>query len=58
MFEADAFAEQASEHAAFLGNDDIEVEETEEAPFIEEQEEGDDDVSDIVGESGEDEEES
>jgi uncharacterized protein (TIGR02300 family) len=39
------------------GDDDIEVEETEEAPFIEEQEEGDDDVTDIVGEGREDEEE-
>ena len=39
------------------GEDDIEVEETEEAPFIEEQEEGDDDVTDIIGEGREDEEE-
>ena len=39
------------------GEDDIEVEETEEAPFIEEQEEGDEDVTDIVGEGREDEEE-
>ena len=39
------------------GDDDIEVEETEEAPFIEEQEEGDEDVTDIVGEGREDEEE-
>ena len=39
------------------GDDDIEVEETEEAPFIEEQEEGDDDVTDIIGEGREDEEE-
>jgi uncharacterized protein (TIGR02300 family) len=38
--------------------DDIEIEETEEAPFIEEQEEGDEDVTDIVGEGREDEEES
>ena len=38
------------------GDDDIEVEETEEAPFIEEQEEGDDDVTDIIGDH-EDEEE-
>ena len=42
---------------AVEGDDDIEVEETEEAPFIEEQEEGDDDVTDIVGEGREDEEE-
>ena len=39
------------------GDDDIEIEETEEAPFIEEQEEGDEDVADIVGEGREDEEE-
>ena len=38
-------------------DDDLEVEETEEAPFIEEQEEGDDDVTDIIGEGREDEEE-
>jgi uncharacterized protein (TIGR02300 family) len=38
-------------------DDDIEIEETEEAPFIEEQEEGDEDVTDIVGEGREDEEE-
>ena len=37
--------------------DDIEIEETEEAPFIEETEEGDDDVTDIIGEGREDEEE-
>jgi uncharacterized protein (TIGR02300 family) len=37
--------------------DDIEIEETEEAPFIEEQEEGDDDVTDIIGVGPEDEEE-
>ena len=42
---------------AVEGDDDIEVEETEEAPFIEEQEEGDDDVTDIIGEGREDEEE-
>ena len=42
---------------AVEGEDDIEVEETEEAPFIEEQEEGDDDVTDIIGEGREDEEE-
>ena len=40
------------------GDDDIEVEETEEAPFIEENEEGDDDVSDLIGDASEDEEES
>ena len=39
------------------GDDDIEVEETEEAPFIEEQEEGDDDVTDIIGDGPENEEE-
>ena len=39
------------------GDDDIEIEETEEAPFIEETEEGDDDVTDIIGEGREDEEE-
>ena len=43
--------------ASAEGDDDIEVEETEEAPFIEEQEEGDDDVTDIIGEGREDEEE-
>jgi uncharacterized protein (TIGR02300 family) len=43
--------------AAAEGDDDIEVEETEEAPFIEETEEGDDDVTDIIGEGREDEEE-
>jgi len=42
---------------AVEGDDDLEVEETEEAPFIEEQEEGDDDVTDIIGEGREDEEE-
>jgi len=41
---------------AVEGDDDLEVEETEEAPFIEEQE-GDDDVTDIIGEGREDEEE-
>ena len=45
------------EGEAVEGEDDIEVEETEEAPFIEEQEEGDDDVTDIIGEGREDEEE-
>ena len=45
------------EGEAVEGDDDLEVEETEEAPFIEEQEEGDDDVTDIVGEGREDEEE-
>ena len=38
-------------------DDDIEIEETEEAPFIEETEEGDDDVTDIIGDGREDEEE-
>ena len=45
------------EGEAVEGDDDLEVEETEEAPFIEEQEEGDDDVTDIIGEGREDEEE-
>ena len=40
------------------GNDGIETEETpDDAPFIEEQEEGDEDVADIIGEGREDEEE-
>jgi uncharacterized protein (TIGR02300 family) len=39
------------------GDDDIDIEETEEAPFIEETEEGDEDVTDIIGEGREDEEE-
>ncbi len=40
------------------GDDDIEIEETpDDAPFIEEQEEGDEDVTDIIGEDREDEEE-
>jgi len=39
------------------GDDDIDIEETEEAPFIEEPEEGDEDVTDIIGEGREDEEE-
>jgi uncharacterized protein (TIGR02300 family) len=38
-------------------DEDIEIEETEEAPFIEETEEGDEDVADIIGEGREDEEE-
>jgi uncharacterized protein (TIGR02300 family) len=38
-------------------DEDIEIEETEEAPFIEETEEGDEDVTDIIGEGREDEEE-
>ena len=45
------------EGEAVEGDDDLDVEETEEAPFIEEQEEGDDDVTDIIGEGREDEEE-
>jgi uncharacterized protein (TIGR02300 family) len=56
--DADAEASgKKTEGAAAEGEDDIEVEETEEAPFIEEQEEGDDDVADIIGEGREDEEE-
>jgi uncharacterized protein (TIGR02300 family) len=39
-------------------DDDLEVEETEEAPFIEETEDGDDDVTDIIGDGRETEEES
>ena len=39
-------------------DDDLEVEETEEAPFIEETEDGDDDVADIIGDGPESEEES
>jgi len=42
---------------AVEGDEDIEIEETEEAPFIEEEEEGDADVTDIIGEGREDEEE-
>jgi uncharacterized protein (TIGR02300 family) len=56
--DADAEATgKKAEGGAVEGEDDIEVEETEEAPFIEEQEEGDDDVTDIIGEGREDEEE-
>ena len=56
--EADAEAQgKKSETDAVDGDDEIEIEETEEAPFIEEQEEGDDDVTDIIGEGREDEEE-
>ena len=54
--DADAEA-QGKKGDAAAGDDDIEVEETEEAPFIEEQEEGDDDVTDIIGEGRENEEE-
>jgi uncharacterized protein (TIGR02300 family) len=58
----DADAEQSGGKKAGAegaeGDDDIEVEETEEAPFIEENEEGDDDVSDLIGDASEDEEES
>jgi uncharacterized protein (TIGR02300 family) len=53
----DADAETEGKKAVAEGDDDIEVEETEEAPFIEEEEEGSDDVSDIIGEGREDEEE-
>ena len=45
------------EGEAVEGDDDLDVEETEEAPFIEEQEEGDDDVTDIIGDGPETEEE-
>jgi len=54
----DADAESSGKKGeAAAGDDDIEIEETEEAPFIEETEEGDDDVTDIIGEGREDEEE-
>ncbi len=49
---------QGKKGAADDGDDDLDIEETEEAPFIEETEEGDDDVTDIIGEGREDEEES
>ena len=55
--DADAEATGKKDGDAVEGDDDLEVEETEEAPFIEEQEEGDDDVTDIIGEGREDEEE-
>jgi uncharacterized protein (TIGR02300 family) len=55
--DADAEATGKKDGEAVEGEDDLEVEETEEAPFIEEQEEGDDDVTDIIGEGREDEEE-
>jgi uncharacterized protein (TIGR02300 family) len=54
----DADAESTGKKdGAAEGDDDLEVEETEEAPFIEEQEEGDDDVTDIIGDGHEDDEE-
>ena len=55
--DADAEASGKKGEATEGGDDDIEIEETEEAPFIEETEEGDDDVTDIIGEGREDEEE-
>jgi uncharacterized protein (TIGR02300 family) len=55
--DADAEATGKKGGDAAEGDDDLEVEETEEAPFIEEQEEGDDDVTDIIGEGRENEEE-
>jgi uncharacterized protein (TIGR02300 family) len=56
--DADAEAQgKKGDAAAADTDDDIEIEETEEAPFIEETEEGDDDVTDIIGEGREDEEE-
>ena len=56
--DADAEAQgKKGDGAEAVEGDDLEIEETEEAPFIEEQEEGDDDVTDIVGEGREDEEE-
>ena len=56
--DADAEAQGKKTDAdAVESDDDIEIEETEEAPFIEETEEGDEDVTDIIGETPEDEEE-
>lgn len=55
--EADAEAQGKKTEVVTDGDDDLEIEETEEAPFIEETEEGDDDVTDIIGEGREDEEE-
>jgi uncharacterized protein (TIGR02300 family) len=55
--DADAEAQGKKVEGDVTGtDDDLEVEETEEAPFIEETEEGDDDVTDIIGEAPEDEE--
>jgi uncharacterized protein (TIGR02300 family) len=53
----DADAEASGGKAETGTDDDIEVEETEEAPFIEDEEEGDDDVAGLIGEGREDEEE-
>ena len=53
----EADAEATGKAEGVEGDDGVEVEETEAAPFIEEQEEGDDDVADIIGEGREDEEE-
>ena len=55
--EADAETQGKKGDVALETDDDLEIEETEEAPFIEETEEGDDDVTDIIGEGREDEEE-
>jgi uncharacterized protein (TIGR02300 family) len=55
--DAEAEGKKGDGAEAVEGDDDIEIEETEGAPFIEEQEEGDEDVTDIVGEGGVDEEE-
>jgi uncharacterized protein (TIGR02300 family) len=56
--EADAETEGKKAAAEVVeGDEDIDIEETEEAPFIEETEEGDEDVTDIIGEGREDEEE-
>jgi uncharacterized protein (TIGR02300 family) len=55
--DADAESTGKKDGDAVEGDDDLEVEETEEAPFIEEQEEGDDDVTDIIGDGHEDDEE-
>jgi uncharacterized protein (TIGR02300 family) len=56
--DADAEAQgKKSEADVVEADDELEIEETEEAPFIEETEEGDDDVTDIIGETPEDEEE-
>jgi uncharacterized protein (TIGR02300 family) len=55
--EADAEAEGKKAGAEVAVEDDIEIEETEEAPFIEETEEGDEDVTGIIGGEGREDEE-
>jgi uncharacterized protein (TIGR02300 family) len=54
--DADAEAQGKKGPADVVVDDDIEIEETEEAPFIEETEEGDEDVTGIIGEGRENEE--